>query len=151
MKKYLIRVVKYVVYFAVLLGIVTALMEMTKPEPFKAFSLEVVRLYLIMGIGFSIIFPLISFGKREIYLNRSFAEDRDQIEKIMDAIGFVKVSEDGSTLVYRYKSGIKKFFMLHEDAVTINSTDNPLVVTGPLKEIRRMQLMFEQYLEKSEE
>ena len=151
MKKYLIRVVKYVVYFAVLLGIVTVLMELTKPEPFKTFSLEVVRLYLIMGVGFSVIFPLISFGKREIHLNRSFAEDRHQIEKIMDAIGFVKVSEEGSTLVYRYKSGMKKFFMLHEDAVTINSTDNPLIVTGPLKEIRRMKLMFEQYLEKSEE
>ena len=151
MKKYLIRVAKYIVYFFVLLGIMVLIMESMKSEAFKDFDPGTIRMYLIIGVVFSFIYPLIGFGTRAIHLNRSFADDRDKIEKIMDAIGLVKVSEEGFNLTYRYKNGVKKFFMLYEDTVTIDSTDNPIVVSGPLKEVRRMKLMFEEYLQKSEE
>ncbi len=149
MEKYLIRFAKYVVYFMVLLTTFTVIMEYTKPEPFKGFTLELFQMYLLIGIGFSAIYPLLGFGKREIYLNRTFADDRGQIEKIMDALGLVKESEEGSIIVYRYKSKVKKFFLLYEDSVVINSSNNPIVVSGPLKEIRRMKMMFERYLQES--
>jgi len=151
MKKYIIRVAKYLVYFFVLLGTMVLIMESMKPEAFKDFDPGMVKMYLLIGVAFSVIFPLIGFGKRNIHLNRSFADDRAQIEKIMDAIGFVKESEEGSILSYRYRKGVKKVFMLYEDRVTIDGSDNPIVVTGPLKEIRRMKLMFEEYLQKSAE
>ncbi len=151
MKKYLIRFAKYVVYFMVLLTVFTSLMEYTKPEPFKDFTLELFRMYLLIGIGFSAIYPLIGFGKREIHLNHTFADDREQIEKIMDAIGLFKESEEGSVIVYRYKNKVKKFFLLYEDVIVIETSNNPIVVSGPLKEIRRMKLMFEQYLQDSAE
>ncbi|SDC36827.1 hypothetical protein [Williamwhitmania taraxaci] len=151
MKKYLIRVAKYLVYFFVLLGTMVLIMESMKSEAFKDFNPGMIKTYLLIGVAFSFIFPLIGFGKRSIHLNRTFADDRQQVEKIMDAIGFVKESEEGYILNYRYKNGMKKFFMLYEDTVTINSTENPIVVSGPLKEIRRMKLMFDEYLNKSED
>jgi len=149
MKKYLIRVAKYLVYFMVLLGLFTTLMEYTKPVPFQGFDIKMIQLYLLMGGGFSVLFPLIAFGKRSIHLNHSFAADREQIEKILFAIGLVKESEEGTVLVYRYQNKVKKFFMLYEDVITIDSAENPIVVSGPLKEIRRMKLMFEEYLQRS--
>ena len=151
MKKYVTRFVKYLLYFYVFLGLLTVIMEYMKPVPFKDFQLSIVWMYLIFGFGFALIFPIISFGKRKVYLNKSFEEERVHLEKIMDTIGFVKDSEEGNVLRYRYKSGLKKMLLLYEDAIAIDHSDNPLLITGPQKELRRLGRMFDEYLKKLED
>ncbi len=151
MKQYVTRFVKYLVYFYVFLGLLTIVFEMMKPEPFKDFQMSVVWMYLIFGGGFALIFPLIGFGKKKVYLNKSFEEERIHLEKIMEAMGFVKVSDEGNLLCYRYKSGVKKMLLLYEDTIAIEHSDNPVIISGPQKELRRLGRMFDDYLKRSEE
>lgn len=151
MKQYIRRVAKYLLYFYLFLGLLTIVFELMKPEPFKDFQMSIVWMYLIFGGGISLIFPLIGFAKKKVYINKSFEEERIHLEKIMEAMGFVKVSDEGNLLSYRYKSGMKKLLLLYEDTVTIDHTDNPLIIAGPQKELRRLGRMFDDYLRRAED
>ena len=122
-----------------------------KPEPFKDFQMSIVWMYLIFGGGFALIFPLIGFAKKKVYINNTFEEERIHLEKILDTMGFVKEMEAGNLLTYRYKSKFKKLLLLYEDTISIDHSDNPLLIAGPQKELRRLGRLFDEYLRKSED
>ena len=66
-------------------------------------------------------------------------------------MGFVKEMEAGNLLTYRYKSKFKKLLLLYEDTISIDHSDNPLLIAGPQKELRRLGRLFDEYLRKSED
>ena len=86
MKQYIRRFAKYLLYFYIFLGSLTIIFELMKPEPFKDFQMSIVWMYLIFGGGFALIFPLIGFAKKKVYINNTFEEERIHLEKILDTM-----------------------------------------------------------------
>ncbi|MDR2584956.1 MAG: hypothetical protein LBC84_01855 [Prevotellaceae bacterium] len=148
MFKYLIRVVKYMVYCFVLLCLLLSLVFYTSDHGQLTYFWEMipstnywqVALFLI---AFAAVYPFIGYAQRTVYLNRSFETDREAlIEPILFA-RFQITDDFGQKLVFRHKSAFTRLMRLYEDAITIDYSNNPVIITG----LRRDVYRFARYME----
>jgi len=146
-KKYLIRVVKYLVYMAIVFFLIIAIFSLTTPE--RKISYESLfragtgGQLLVFFIVISFVYPLISFIKKRAYLSRSFSEDREKILKVFENSNYIIVAEDAKTITFRHKSQVTRLFRMYEDTVVVDYTDNPIVLVGMRKDVFRLARSIE--------
>ena len=146
MKSYARRLFKFFLFLIVLFFIMLFLLPwLTKGVSFEQSwyiiaGNQKMRIILIALFAYSLIYPLINFGKRDRFVSGSFADNRSAIEEAMEESDYVKKGDDGSTLVYRRKSKFAGILMFGEDRVEIDTTKKPLVFRGPKKDLKRIDI-----------
>ncbi|MEN6618101.1 MAG: hypothetical protein ABFC28_01155 [Rikenellaceae bacterium] len=146
LKKYLIRVVKYAIYFAIIFFLLISIMSITSQQEIRYenfFRPGTGGQLLIFFVVISFIYPFFGFVKKKVYLNHTFAEDKEKIKEILFNGRFVVVSEDATSITFRHSSKLIRAMRMFEDAVVLDFSDNPIVLDGQRKEVYRLARSIE--------
>lgn len=142
--KYLIRACKYLVYFFVLFLVMVTILWLLSPE--KSQGLSVTTLFkegsipkiLAFFACIAALYPKFAFVQRKVYLNGTFEESRDLIVEVFENFGYGIECEGAQAISFRLNKTSMRFSRMWEDRVTINITDNPIIVDGYRKDIDRI-------------
>lgn len=148
--KYFIRSVKYFVYIAVILLIVVNIIFYTSQRQpgienftdlFKEGSWWQM---LALFVAFSAVYPALGYYNKKIYTNNNFTDKKQAIINYMTENGRYLLADDSNgRLTFRIRSPFIKFMRLYEDAIVIDYTDNPIVMSGLRKEVVRFSSNIE--------
>jgi hypothetical protein len=149
MGKYLLRVVKYIIFYAILIFLMLVVVYFTSSNQEITFW-ELIRPgqqtnLIILIVAFSVVYPFIGFTKQKIYTNGPFDQDKDAVVRIFTESGFIQASDNDGKLVFKAKRITMRIFRVFEDKVTLDYTDNPLVMEGMRRDVQRIARHMEHY------
>jgi hypothetical protein len=104
---------------------------------------------IIFFVLFGIAYPLVSFVKKDVMLVRTFSEERINILKIFDSMGYELTSEKDGVLTFRLKSRLVRFMRLfYEDMIEVEYNEGKVSLSGLRRDIYRLTRYIE-YLNKN--
>jgi hypothetical protein len=140
--KYLIRSIKYFVYFAllttiliyilVLIGAVEGNIETIFEDGYN--SLWKIAVFFAIVAAF---YPMLAFIKRDIPTSGDFAEKKDIIIKFMKDRGYELEHSDNTSLSFRIRGTVGKLSKMYEDRIIISASLGGLVMDGLRKDVLR--------------
>ena len=143
--KYLIRSLKYLLYFVIIFFLCVALVLLFSrqpissfPELFKEGSLLPICLIFLF---FAAIYPLVGYRKGRLVMDGEWKDYRDAIKKTMEGADYELVSEDENSLKFRSKRAAIRLTRMWEDAITFTrqeSDPNLVLVDGPSRDSLRL-------------
>jgi len=146
--KYLIRTLKFLVWFAVFFSLIVVVMALAIPEYdiSTAFRFDGQGMFmagsqwkiLALFIVASIIYPALTYVKKEALTEKSFDECRPQIMGVFDNLEYTLTEETDESLVFRKTSSAARFMRMFEDKVTITKGEPPFILQGPRKDLLRI-------------
>ena len=144
-KKYITRAAKYLIYFTVLMAIPLAVVAITSNQPFDLNVLlqpgSTTKIVLII-IAFALIYPVIGFTSLNVYINNTFEQDREKIEGVFANSRYIVEKRDEKSITFRHSSSFSRLLNIYEDAVVLDFSENPLVLTGARKNVTRFSRMI---------
>lgn len=150
MERFAIRALKFTIFFYVSISLMMILLYFFQGG--RDISVDVfiqqIGLYkmLIFGLAFGLTYPFVGFGKRKIYLNKTFEQDRSAIVDIMAQYGYEQTYETETSIFFRPTNRLKRFLDQYEDTIEVEHRENPIVVKGLRKRIVRIGLAVEGYI-----
>ena len=149
MIKYFIRFIKYFIYLCILLCIMLALVFYLSDhqgeyryfwELIPSSNLWQMGLFLIV---FAAVYPFINYVDRKVYLNGSFDSDKGILMDVFLNANYQIESDSNHQLVFRHKSAFTRFMRLYEDKITLDYSDNPIVLNGLRRDVYRFARSME--------
>ena len=154
--RYLIRALKYLVYFVVLFFVIVGLIWLFTQKGEGGFSLaamfqpgalpKIAILFLVIAAGY----PYFAFTKRKVYLGGTFAEKRNIILACFEQWGYEIENEEPEKISFRLKSKTGRFTRMYEDRIVIDTKEEPIVLNGYRRDIDRMARNINYSLSQSE-
>jgi tryptophan-rich sensory protein len=145
-QKYFIRVLKYMVYLAIIFVLIVSIFSLTSSNGFNYENLfrpgtgiQMITFFVVI----SLIYPLFGFIKKRVYLNKPFSEEREKIVEIFTNSRYKIIAENESTIVFRHTSPFIRAMRMFEDDVTVNFSDNPIILEGQRKDVYRIARTIE--------
>lgn len=153
--KYFIRAAKYLIYFAVLFSIIVLIVFYTssKPEGITVFDLfKAGSGYKILGffILFSAVYPLLGFSRKQIYVS-NFAEKEKEIIELLQNGNYIIETQTPTTLTFRLRNKFLRLMRMYEDRITIDFSENPVIIEGFRKDVLRFSRGIEYICQKETE
>lgn len=149
---YLRRMVKFLLYVVVIVAIIIYVIPaVSGKEPTDlAGRLKdpQLRLFWIFFLVYTLVFPLIGFTRIQRHLNGTYLQNRDVFEKAFDMLGYVKEEDSQDQIVYRRKSKFARFMQMYEDGIVVLPGENPVVISGMRKTVKRIDRVLDQLLVK---
>ena len=142
--RYLIRAVKYMVYFAIVFIVIVCIVYMFSTQKLAGMSL--IDLFkegslfkiLLLFFGFSLIYPALSFQKKEILVDGHFTKYAETVDAVMKSLNYKKETETEDSVSYRCTGGYARLSRMYEDRITFDKTVTPFTVEGYRKDILRI-------------
>lgn len=142
--KYIIRSFKYLVYFFALFVVMVAIIWLLSPE--KSQSLTVASLFkegslpkmAVFFAAIAAVYPALAFIRRKLFINGTFAEERETILSVFDAMGYEVEREDSEQISFRLKKRSLRFSRMWEDRIILHTAGSPLVFEGYRKDLDRI-------------
>jgi hypothetical protein len=155
MKKYFARLMRYMLLLLIMIVILLLIAFLRRGgginELKEAFlGSERLRVFLFVVVAYSLIYPLLVFGKKERYINGKFSDNRYGFIKAFAEQNYVLTKERGTKLQFRKKSGFSRFMSLGQDKIEVDISDNPVIIDGLRKELRRLDVSLDMNLLKRE-
>ncbi|MBR5660026.1 MAG: hypothetical protein IKW99_00570 [Bacteroidales bacterium] len=141
--KYLIRSVKYIIWFIVILTLVMTIMAalgLVEPDldmMFKDGSKSVGQILILFAVV-ALFYPMVGFRKQEAVVPGEYSEVRDKVINFMESRGYYLETEEGEMMTFRLRSKISAFFKMLEDRVTFVKVPGGFEVEGLRKEVVRL-------------
>ena len=154
--KYIIRSVKYLVYFTVMCGIILVLTFhfSVKPEGLTLMDMLLVdgSIYkmLIFFVAVAAIYPALGFQKKEVYVS-NFKEHKKEIIELFENANYVVASESATTISFKLRNPFLRLLRICEDYVTIDFSGNPILMEGLRKDILRFSRGIEYICRENEQ
>lgn len=151
MQKYLSRLVRYLLLLLIMIIILMAISYMRSGDGItelkEAFlSSKRIRLFLFVVIAYSLIYPLLVFGKKERYINGKFSDNQDGFIKAFAEQNYLLTMEKDTILEFRKKSGFSRMMSLGQDKIEVDFSGNPVIIDGLRKELRRLDTSLDMNL-----
>lgn len=101
---------------------------------------------LLIIVLFSAIYPFVGFTKVKFYMNGDWDSNKDWILAVIANCGFEQIPNTVNS--FRKKNVFVRAINLGEDILNINTSDNPIIISGMRKELKKLkqQLDFEKRL-----
>ena len=144
-KTYIRRALKSIIYIAVifmlLFGLIYAISD--KGDTNMSFFDTIIppsnRLQLIaFVVVFGLVYPFISFIKKNVYLNKSFEDERDNVMRVFENSAYVLIKEENNKLYFRPQNKVSRFMRMLEDTIEVDYSDNPIIIKGMRKDAYRI-------------
>ncbi|MBR5176384.1 MAG: hypothetical protein IKW89_10720 [Bacteroidales bacterium] len=141
--KYIVRAVKFFIWFCVvfcLMLAIMAVMDIVDPDPDLMFRDGVKSMWqiAILFVAVSLIYPLSGFMKKEAIIPGEYNEIRDRIIECMSSRGYILETEDGENMTFRLRSKAARAFKMFEDRITLTREPGGFVVEGLRKIVVRI-------------
>lgn len=155
MQKYFSRLVRYFLLLVLMIIILLVIAYLRRGDGItelkEAFlNSRRIRLFLFVVIAYSLIYPLLVFGKRERYINGKFRDNRDRFIKAFAEQNYVPTKEKDTILEFRKKSGFSRMMSLGQDKIEVDFSGNPVIIDGLRKELRRLDTSLDMNLLKQD-
>jgi hypothetical protein len=150
--RYIIRVLKSILFItgfvAILLCIIYFLSDKRDDNvTFQDLIPQSTQL-VIFFVLFGIVYPLVSFVKKDVMLVKTFSEERINILRIFDSMEYELTGEKNGILTFRLKSRFSRFMrLLYEDMVEVEYNEGKVVLSGLRRDVYRLARYIE-YLNK---
>lgn len=143
--RYIIRSIKYFIYFSLLLVVmltVLRLLHMTGdatdiPSMFKDGYNSLLYIALMFA-GVSAIYPLVAFAKMKAIVAGDDAEAAKVVKEYMDGRGYLLEKEDAESMSFRLRSTGGRILKMMEDRIIFERTFSGYVVKGLRKDVVRI-------------
>ena len=142
--RYFIRILKYLIYFAVIFFLMVGIIYLFSSQKaaglsfadlFKEGSLPKIAIFFVIVAA---IYPYLSFQKKELYLNGPFTKYAEMVNEIMKSLGYEVENQEEGCVTYRKASAYQRLTRMYEDRISFNTTDNPVIVEGYRKDLMRI-------------
>jgi hypothetical protein len=156
MKDYIRRSAKFILYivaiFAIVLVVLPYILQGKSLSDTYHELLANSRFTMVFGllIAYGLVYPIAAFARVKRHLNGSFYENRDKFDRAFAALNYVKTEETEDKIVYRKKAVFARLMQWNEDAITVYTKENPVMMTGFRKSVVRIDRMIDQYILRSE-
>jgi hypothetical protein len=152
--QYFIRSLKYLVYFGILMTLMLVIVFYTSShrsvENFWDLIPASNRWFLALFLGgVALIYPLFGFASRKIYLNNSFAQDRELLVDILLRANYEIKKDENNRLSFRHKSPVVRLFRMYEDCITLDYSNNPVQLEGLRRDVYRFARNMEYVIRQS--
>ena len=145
--KYLYRALKSYIYFLIVLIVIVSILVLITPE----YSFDMIfkneggifrenswpKILAMFGV-LALIYPGITYVKKEVLIEGTFEEHRNQIIGVFENANYDCVREDDEKVYFRQRSALTRIMRLCEDEVSITKGEAPLILSGARKEIIRL-------------
>ena len=154
--KYLIRSVKYLVYFTVMCGIILVLTFhfSVKPDDLTLMDMLMVdgSIYKMLAffVAVAAIYPALGFQKKPVYVS-NIKEHRKEIVELFENANYVIDQETATSISFRLRNPFLRVMRLCEDYVIIDFSENPATMEGLRKDVLRFSRSIEYICRKDEE
>jgi len=146
--RYLIRSIKYLVYFAVIFFLIVGIVYLFSSQKlqgvsfvglFKEGSLPKIALFFV---AVAAIYPKLSFYRKELYLDGDFTKYAEMVDEVMKSLDYVPETREDGVVTYIKRSGYARLTRMYEDRVTFETGGNPVYVEGYRKDLLRIMSMI---------
>jgi len=154
--KYLVRVLKYYIYLAVLLvifiGVLMALgvVGTNINDIFINGKQSLVYIALIL-LAFALIYPKLSFVKRQAYVTGPYEQLRGGVIEVMNARGYFLENEAAEMMSFRKSGWFSRFTRMFEDRIEIEKNLSGFQLSGYNKDLVRIISAIEQKFRATQE
>ena len=142
--RYLVRALKYIVYFAVIFFLMVSIIYLFSSQKaaglslvdlFKEGSLPLIALFFV---AVSAVYPALSFQKKELYLNGTSTKYAEMVDGVMKSLDYEREKQEEGCVTYIKKGAYARFSRMYEDRITFTTADNPVLVEGYRKDLLRI-------------
>ncbi len=153
--KYFIRSVKYLFYFSFMCGIILVLTFhfSVKPENLTLMDMLLVdnSIYKMLAffVAVAAVYPALGFQKKEVYVS-NLKEHKKEIIELFENANYIIASESATSISFKLRNSFLRVMRLCEDYVTIDFSNNPVIMEGLRKDVLRFSRGIE-YICRSEE
>lgn len=154
--KYFIRSVKYLVYFTLMCSIILVLTFhfSVKPEGLTLMDMLLVdgSIYKMLAffVAVAAIYPALGFQKKPLYVS-NVNEHKKEIKELFENANYVVASESATSISFKLRNPFLRVLRLCEDYVTVDFSDNPVMIEGLRKDVLRFSRGIEYICRKDEE
>lgn len=141
--KYLVRSVKYFIWFALILAIIMMIMgflgivEFNLESMFRDGMKSVWQIVILFAVV-ALVYPLTGFRKIDVIIPGEFSEIRDKFLRIMESKDYVLETEKGEDMTFRLRSKALRAFKMFEDRITFTRTPTGFEAEGLRKIVVRI-------------
>lgn len=133
--RYLIRSLKYFVWFTVILCITMGIMValgVVDADPKLMFRDGMKSVWQIAALFFvvALVYPLTGFRKINAVVPGEYNEVRDKVVSFMESKGYYLETEEGEIMTFKLRSKVRAFLKMNEDRVTFVKEPGGFVVEG---------------------
>lgn len=154
--KYLIRSVKYLFYFAFMCGLILVVTFhfSVKPEGYTLMDMLLVdgSIYKMLAffVAVAAVYPALGFQKKPMYVS-NIKEHRKEVVELFENSNYVIDSETPTSISFRLRNPFMRLLRLYEDNVTIDFSDNPVMIEGLRKDVLRFSRNIEYHICREDE
>lgn len=146
--RYLIRALKYLVYFAVVFFVMVGIIYLFSSQ--KAAGLSFADLFregslpkiAVFFVAVAALYPALSFHKKELCLNGGFDRCAAMVDDVMQKLDYVRESTENDRVTYVKRSAYARLTRMYEDRVTFLTGNDPVLVEGYRKDLLRVVSMI---------
>jgi len=141
--KYIVRSIKYFIYFVLLLIVLIGLMKLFGmveggiESIFKDGWDSVGKIAILFALV-SAVYPMVGFVKRMAIVPGEYSEAREKLISTMRERGYELEKEEGENLSFRLRGPVSRFFRMFEDRLTFTRTFSGFEVEGYRKDVYRI-------------
>lgn len=156
MVKYIVRSIKYLVYFSVMCGIILVLTFhfSVKPEGLTLMDMLLVdgSIYKMLAffVAVAAIYPALGFQNKPVYVS-NVKENLPKIKELFENANYIVAQESATGITFRLRNPFLRVMRLCEDHVTIDFSNNPVMMEGLRKDVLRFSRGIEYICREAEE
>ena len=141
--KYLVRSLKYFVWFSLIFTIIMLIMtvlDVVEADPDLMFRDGMKSIWQIAALFFvfALVYPLTGFRKQEAVVPGEWKDVRNKVVSYMESKGYDLESEEGEMMTFRLHSLVGRAFKMFEDRITMTKSPMGVEVEGLRKVIVRV-------------
>lgn len=144
------RLVKFLLYVVVIIAIFIYVIPAVSGKGTTDIAGKLkdpeLRFFWIFFMVYTLVFPLIGYTKIQRHLNGTFLQNQDAFAKAFEMLDYIKTEESQDQIVYRKKSKFIRFMQMYEDGIVVKPGDNPVIISGMRKTVKRIDRMLDQLL-----
>lgn len=153
MKKYIIRGIKYFVYFTVIFTIILSalvLLKISDGDIHTMFKDDSWWKILLIFIAAGAIYPSVGYMKKNACFTGGLEANRGKIIEVMGNLGFEPEENGPEKMTFRCRNKLHRLTRMYEDRITLTPDLTGAVVDGLRKEVVRVVMHLEHALRSSE-
>jgi hypothetical protein len=155
MNDYIRRGLKFFFYITAIFILVLYVIPMISGD--KAGSLNEIlherrfKIFLAFIVAYGFLFPAITFTRLKRHLNGTFEDNREIFDQAFSNYNYIKTEETPDKVVYRKKAVGGRLIQLYEDAITVFTNEDPVIISGNTKYVSRVNRLIDQLIQRKSE
>lgn len=146
--KYLVRALKYFLYFVLLLVVILAvliLLGLAESDPSTLFrnGYDSYWQIALMFAALAALYPMFGFMKKDVLAPGEYSEIRSGVIDTMASRGYELEKEEGENLTFRLRSRAARISRMWEDRITLTRGFSGFTMEGLRKDVVRLSYAIE--------